>query len=471
MNAAGDDTATAAKIEVKVGSIQGRQNRLRAYRVRLKKGITVAQAVAQMRALPNVAYAEPNVVLKAYTTSNDTYYLSNQWAPQKVQADLAWSAWKPQAQTVIAIIDTGVQTSHPDLSAKVVAGYDIINNDSDPSDDNGHGTHCAGIAAGQINNSTGIAGIAGWTGDAAISDTTSTKIMPVKVLGADGSGTTTSVADGIIYAADHGATVISLSLGGGGTTTLSNAINYAYSKGCVIVAAAGNESTSAKSYPAAYTNVISVASTDSADRLSSFSNYGSWVKVAAPGSDIASTYTGSRYVYLSGTSMAAPLVAGEVALLRSQNPALTNAQVEEAIVANTDAYSPYNGRTIGGGRVNVYRALQAATTAVSDPSQTTPPPPTVTAPAAPTSLTGFAVSRSQINLTWTDNASNEDGFTLQRSTDGVNFATAPSLGADVTSFANGGLSAYTIYYYRVRAFNTAGASAYSNTVRIRTLRR
>jgi thermitase len=361
---------------------------------------------------------------------------------------------------VIAVVDTGVQSSHPDLAGKVVAGYDFVNNDSDPSDDQGHGTHCAGIAAAQTNNGTGIAGIAGWNGDSSASDAVSTKIMPVKVLAADGSGTTSGVADGIIYAADHGAKVINLSLGGGGTITLENAVNYAFSKGCVIVGAAGNSGSSSLSYPGAYPNVLSVASTDSTDTLSNFSNYGSWVKVAAPGQDIASTYINGGYVYMSGTSMATPLVAGQAALIRSQNPSLSNAQVESLIVGNTDPYNPYMGRTIAGGRVNVYRSLQAATPAV-----------VISAPTAPSNLTGQSVSTSRINLTWANSASNADGVSVERSADGKNFGVVATLGANATTYSDTGLNSFTFYYYRVRAFNSAGNSAYSNVAKVRTARK
>jgi subtilisin family serine protease len=203
------------------------------------------------------------------------------------------------------------------------------------------------------------------------------------------------------------------------------------------------------------------------DTLSSFSNYGSWVKVAAPGSDIASTYTGSGYVSMSGTSMAAPLVAGQAALIRSQNPALSNTLVEELIVGSTDPYTPLSGRTIGGGRVNVYRALQAATPATSEPAPTVE----TLAPSAPTNLSGQAISKSQINLSWTDTAGNEDGFTVERSADGVNFTVVATLGVNSVKYSDLGLSTFTFYSYRVRAFNTTGTSASSNTVKVRTARK
>src|SRR5262249_32802988 len=155
------------------------------------------------------------------------------------------------------------------------------------------GTHCAGIAAAQVNNSTGIAGISGWNGVAGATDTFYTKLMSVKVLDSTGTGSDASVAAGITWATDHGATVISMSLGGGGSATLSNAVQYAWNHGVVVVAAAGNSASSALSYPAAYANVISVAATDKTDTLTFYSNYGSWVLVAAPGGGAS----GGDYIY------------------------------------------------------------------------------------------------------------------------------------------------------------------------------
>lgn len=195
--------------------------------------------------------------------------------------------------------------------------------------------------------------------------------MPVKVLDSSGNGSDASVASGITWAADHGAKIISLSLGASSTsTTMNNAAQYAWNKGCLIVAAAGNSGSSALFYPAASPNVLSVAATDSSDTLAGFSNYGSWVQVAAPGVSIYSTTPtyansfGLNYAWASGTSMATPHVAGEAALLLAQRPTLTNVQLKNLIVSNVDTYKPVSGHTIatGAGRINVLRALQAVST-------------------------------------------------------------------------------------------------------------
>lgn len=245
----------------------------------------------------------------------------------------------------VAILDTGVQLNHPDLRGKVLQGYDFVNRDYSPNDGNGHGTHVAGIAAAVTNNYTGMAGIA-----------PRASILPVRVLGNDGSGSLQDVANGIVYAANQGAQVINLSLGSpASSSTLQNAIQYAWNRGAVIVAAAGNDNSRTPNYPANYPNVIAVASTDRYDSRSSFSNYGSWVEVAAPGQSILSTYPGSCYAYLSGTSMAAPHVAGLAALLAAQGR--TQTQIRDAILDTTD---PIAGTGVFWvyGRINAARAVR-----------------------------------------------------------------------------------------------------------------
>lgn len=306
------------------------------------KGKSVSEAIKDFKADPNVEYAEPNIIFHADFTPNDPYF-SQQYGPQKVQAPTAWDKTQGSSSVKVAIVDTGVQLSHPDLSSKIVAGYDFVSNDSVADDGNGHGTHCAGIAAALTNNSKGIAGMA-----------PNVSIMPVRVLDNSGSGTLANVAAGIRWAADNGAKVISLSLGASsGATTLQDAVNYAWNKGAVVVAAAGNSGNTSPNYPAYYTNAIAVGSTDSSDAKSSFSNYGtSWVDVAAPGSSIYSTYTGSTYRSLSGTSMATPHVAGLAGLLASQGRTATN--IRAAIENTSDAvglsYWKY-------GRINASKAV------------------------------------------------------------------------------------------------------------------
>lgn len=246
-------------------------------------------------ALEEVEYVEPNYTVDAFPTPNDVFY-AYQYGPQKISAPAAWDVTTSNSTIRIAIVDTGVQTNHPDLVNKLLPGYNFVNGNSNVTDVNGHGTHVAGIAAASTNNNLGIAGIA-----------PAARILPVKALADNGSGTSTSIANGIVYAANQGAQVINISLG---TTqdsvTMRNAIDYAINRGSVVVAAAGNNGANLLTYPAVYQNVLSVASTDENDLRSSFSNYGTWVDVAAPGSNILSTYPNSYYSYLSGTSMACP---------------------------------------------------------------------------------------------------------------------------------------------------------------------
>lgn len=365
-------------MEAVAGRAVGHHPGLGVYRLRLRPGLSIDVAIGRLRRLPEVRFAEPNYLFYLCAIPNDPQYLAKQYGPQKVQADLAWEVWQPQATTVIAVIDTGVDAGHPDLANKIyrdgsgnVIGYDYANNDADPHDDQGHGTHCAGIAAAQVNNAIGIAGIAGWNGQAGSSDTTFIKIMPVKVLNANGLGSAAMLADGITFAADHGAKVLSLSLGSNeDSATVRSAVQYAQSKGCVVVAAAGNESNTRLFYPGAYPDVLPVAATDGTDTLAPYSNYGAWVKIAAPGSNVYSTTPlaggqyQNNYATLSGTSMATPHVAGAAALIRAQNPHLPYSAVNTLLTFIVDPYKPYQGRTLapGAGRLNIYRALLAAGT-------------------------------------------------------------------------------------------------------------
>ncbi|MBZ6484024.1 S8 family peptidase [Priestia aryabhattai] len=294
--------------------------------------------------LDEVEYVEPNYIFKASYVPNDSFY-PFQYGPQKVQAPSAWDVTRSNSSIKIAIVDTGVQLNHPDLTLKLLPGYNFVDGNTNPSDGNGHGTHVAGIASAATNNVSGIAGMAPLA-----------SILPLRALDNTGNGTLTNIANAIIYAADQGAQVINLSLGGSqGSVTLENAINYAWGKGSTILAAAGNEGSNTLTYPAYYENVIAVGSTDSNDQKSSFSNYGTWVEVAAPGSNILSTYIGSNYAYLSGTSMACPHVAGLAALLAAQGK--NNAEIREDIqstadpILGTGSYWTY-------GRINANRAVR-----------------------------------------------------------------------------------------------------------------
>ncbi|MFC4077558.1 S8 family peptidase [Salinithrix halophila] len=304
---------------------------------------SIQKAVKKYQDDPNVEYAEPNYVMKAYGEPNDPKF-GEQYGPQKLEAPQAWDTTKGKKEVKVAIVDTGVDYNHEDLKGKVEKGGDFIDNDKDPMDEQGHGTHCAGIAAAATDNGKGIAGIA--------PDVT---IYAVRVLDANGSGSNESVAKGITDAADAGANVISLSLGGAEESkVIEDAVNYAHKKGSVIVAAAGNESTDAPSYPAYYEKAIAVAATDGDDKLGEFSNYGDWVDVAAPGVDILSTVPNNGYEKFSGTSMATPHVAGLAGLIASQGK--KGDEIRKAIESTSDK-TEGAGSKFTHGRVNAAKAI------------------------------------------------------------------------------------------------------------------
>ena len=295
-----------------------------------------------------VEYVEPDYPVYADETPNDTNF-SGQWGMSKIQAPQAWGVTHGSSSIKIAILDTGIDLTHPDLAAKIVATKNFSTSTT-VSDVYGHGTHCAGIAAAITNNSTGVAG-AGYNSN----------LMDVKVLNDNGSGYTSAISQGIIWAADNGANVINLSLGAtGGSTTFQQAVDYAWNKGVVVVAAAGNNGSSNPSYPAYYSNTIAVAATDENDKLYSFSNYGDWVDVAAPGSAY-STLPNSGYGNMSGTSMATPFVSGLAALAfsvakDSNQDSRLNDEVRTMIEDNTDNVGI---TSIGHGRINAYKTVSS----------------------------------------------------------------------------------------------------------------
>jgi len=408
-----------------VGTITAQNPPIRSFVVKLAPNLTMQDAGEFLRALPGVRYVEPNYLAFAFATPNDPYF-SQQYGPQRIQANLAWDIWQPQRTVYIAIIDTGIDSNHPDLTNKMrrhnngmVYGWNTLNNTTNALDDNGHGTHCAGIAAAEINNGVGIAGVAAWNPNVANSRAY-VQLMPVKVLSSSGSGSLDAVARGITWAADNGAHILSLSLGAGsGAQQLQDAVNYAWNRGCLVVVAAGNGGSSSPQYPAYYTNCIAVAATDSSDRLASFSQYGSWVDIAAPGVGILSTIPNNRYASYDGTSMACPHVAGAAAVLWSHNPSLTNAQIRSALETNVDPYQPFSGRTIApnAGRLNVYRALQAV--GGGGPTQ----PSLSSLSLNPTSVVGGNSSTGTVTLTA---PAPSGGFVVNLSSSNPSVATVPS---------------------------------------------
>jgi thermitase len=319
--------------------------------VKVPKG----QAMAKVKAYSanaKVAYAEPDFVVQALADPDDPGFV-NQWGMVKVRAPLAWDVTTGSPSINIAILDTGVDLDHPDLAAKIVKNINFSSS-ATVDDVYGHGTHVAGIAAAMTNNGMGVAGL-GY----------SATIMNVKVLADNGQGYWSGVAQGIIWAADNGAEIINMSLGGSsGSSTVESAINYAWNKGVVIVAAAGNDGDSAPEYPAYYANCMAVAATDSADRLTDWSNRGGWVDVAAPGNSVYSTLKDGSYGYKSGTSMASPHVAGLAALVftvvtDSNGNGRLNDEVRARIQATCDDIGVSG---IGSGRIQAYKAVTGTTT-------------------------------------------------------------------------------------------------------------
>lgn len=348
--------------------------------VQLPANSHVADIVNQFKARGEVQYAEPNYIVQSFFTPNDPYF-GSQWNLQKINAPQAWDSTQGGFGP-IAVVDTGIDSSHPDLSGEVLSGYNFIGDNTDTQDDNGHGTHVAGIIESSTNNGTGVASI-GFKGS----------LLPVKVLDSTGAGTDGDVASGITYATDNGAKIINLSLGGSSfSQTEQDAINYANQHGVVVVAAAGNNSNNAPVYPAADSGVLAVSASDSSDNLASFSSYGSDIFVSAPGVSITSTYSNGSYVQMSGTSMAAPHLAGLLGLALSYQGS-SGKNIIDAIKQTSDKVGSYpydsNGwnQYFGYGRVDAGKLL----TLLSGAAQSSPTPTASTQPqSTPTTQTGAA---------------------------------------------------------------------------------
>lgn len=327
---------------------------------------------------PNIEFAEPDYEVQLLLTPNDPRY-GEQWHLPKIQAPAAWDVTTGIADQVIAIIDTGVNSNHPDLKAKMLPGYNFISDNTNAGDDHGHGTLVAGAAAAIGNNGEGVAGVAwkNW-------------ILPIKSLDSSGGGSHSSIANGITYAADNGARVINLSLGSSvGSRTLENAVNYAWKKNCVIVAAAGNSGDSTPTYPATYANVIGVSALDSSDQLPSWATYGEHVSLSAPGVSILSTTRGGGYGASSGSSFASPLVAGAAGAVLAVAPSLSNSDVVKNLESTSDdlgvaGYDIYFGH----GRLNTEAAVLKA--GGSNSADTAAPSVAIVSPKDGATLSGTA---------------------------------------------------------------------------------
>jgi thermitase len=349
-----------------------------------------AAAILRITSLPEVEYAEPNFIYHTQQESiqivpDDTSF-GEQWALKNtgqndsegkagvagadIRAPRAWGLGQGSSEVVVAVIDTGVNYKHPDLKTNIwtkpaaagetpseIHGYNAMTGKFDPMDDNGHGSHCAGVIGATPNNGVGIAGL-NWN----------VRIMGVKFLNSGGGGSLGDAVKAIDWAVANGAQILSNSWGGGGfSQAIYDAIDRARAKGILFVAAAGNDGADndrRPGYPASYNldNIISVAATTNRDELASFSNFGKRsVHIAAPGQNILSTILGDKYESMSGTSMAAPHVAGAAALLLGRDAHLTPTQVRTRIMESSDKIPTLRRKIASGGRLNIYNMLAGVT--------------------------------------------------------------------------------------------------------------
>jgi len=331
----------------------------RVYRMVLATPRDTAALAAQLRGVRGVERAEVEGLATLTATFPNDPFFSFLWGLHntgqnggKPDADIdapeAWDIHTGGGPVTIAVLDTGAQT-HPDL--RLVPGWNVIDNNANTADGNGHGTHVSGTAGALGNNGIGVVGVNWDVG-----------IMPVKVVSDGGYSTESYIAAGIIWAADHGARVESLSLGTYvGSDTLRDAVFYAHDRGVLLVASVGSNQPLGIAYPAKFPKCMAVSATDRYDGWASFNAYGPEMDVAAPGVEIYSTGRNSGYVYYSGTSMAVPFVSGLASLMWSYNSSLSNVQVEELIKKSADDLgSPGWDERFGWGRINAYGALLKA---------------------------------------------------------------------------------------------------------------
>ena len=389
---------------------------------------------------PRVKFVERNRRVSPDFAVNDPSF-SSEWHLAMIAAPAAWDLAPGAAGIVVGVVDSGVDGTHPDLASRMVPGYNFYDGNTDSSDVYGHGTWVAGTVAAAGNDGVGVSGVA-WQ----------SKIMPVRVSDSTGVAYISAIANGIMWAVDHGARVVNVSFGGmAGSATISNAAQYARSKGAVVVASAGNCSCVDATAENVY--VLSVGATDQNDALASFSSRGNYVDLSAPGVSILTTNPGGGYVYAQGTSFSSPIVAGVVALMMKANPSLAPVDLVTLVKANADDRGTAGwDSSFGYGRVNAYRSVAAAA-ASAPPSDSTPPAVAVTAPSAGATLSGTAT----LTVAASDNAAVSrvdlyvDGAFLGSDT------TAPySFSWDTTTASNG---PHTVVAKAVDAAGNVGTSS------------
>jgi hypothetical protein len=343
------------------------------YKLKVSADTDILKLVEEFKNNPNVEYAQPNYCYDYFDIIPNDPDFTFQWALTKIQATNAWETEKGDSAVIVSILDSGVDLNHPDLMGNIwrnedeipnngidddknglvddVNGWDFAYWDNEPNDDIGHGTNIAGIIGAITNNDLGIAGL-----------TWGCKIMPVKISQCeiDGSPRLTDVwiAQGLYYSSENGAQIINMSFGFNEESSfLRDGVDYAYAKGCILIAAAGNNNSDQNIYPAAFEKVIAVAATDENDQKAYFSNYGEWVDIAAPGVNIYSTAYPNIYNYRNGTSFSAAYVSGMAALIKSRFPNFSQDDIRKNILNSADSIS--TTYYVGKGRINIYNSLSA----------------------------------------------------------------------------------------------------------------
>jgi len=399
------------------------------YVVDLPAGVSeraVQQRLARHRLLK---FAELDRRIAPAYAVNDPY-LGSEWHLTTIGAATAWDLTQGAGVT-IAILDSGVDGSHPDLAARMVDGWNFYDGNADTSDANGHGTAVAGAAAATSDNAAGVAAVAG-----------KANLMPVRIADANAYAYWSTVAQGLTWAADHGARVANISYNGvAGSSTVANAANYLRGKGGLVVVAAGNDGKDPGF--AATTAMIPVSATNSADQRTSWSNYGAFVALAAPGEGIWTTNRGGGYSAWSGTSFASPITAGVVALMMAKRPDLPNTTIESLLYASAkDLGTTGRDTTYGWGRVDAAAAVAAAA-AAAPAADTTAPTVSIGSPAGSASVSGTVT----VDVTASDNVGvARVELSVGGSTVGIDSAAPFAFAWDTSGVANGSQSLVATAY-------------------------
>ncbi len=437
----GLSTAEVGKIAGAEGGKATRMGQSNIYVIDLPLQASETAVRARLKGNPHIESVEFDEIVPLIS-SNDPY-AGSQWHLQKIRATDAWTG-STGAGITVAIIDTGVQSDHPDLKDRMVAGYNFYDNNTNTADVHSHGTKVAGTAAATLNNGLGVASVSGQS-----------KIMPIRVADSSGYATFSSIANAITFAADKGARVANVSLDASGSSTVANAAQYMKDRNGLVFIGAGNSGTDPGRSD--YASFVVVSATDSNDVRTSWSNFGANVDLAAPGAGIYTTTWGSGYASVSGTSFSSPNAAAVAALVMAANSSLKAADVEKILYSTVvDLGSAGKDVYYGHGRIDAYAAVQAALNATTA-ADTTAPQVAIGKPTASSTVSGTTT----VDVSASDNVGVArvelwvNGSLLATDT-----ASPYSFGWDTTKVANGSAS------LAARAFDAAGNVVTSSTVTV-----